>query len=230
MKKYLETFTNEYGEKWWFNYDKENDMGIIESNDFLIKGEKYYVFDGECIDLILNKKEKEWLTNVWNKYSNKINDYLNKETEFIHINNGGYLTNNYCPICLKQRENFEGHHCIPSSEGGSDDSVNILYICNSCHALITNGCNEDSKTRFDCAIYHQISKFGIDFYKMNPFNNKRYKNINTQLYKIRPYIKEIIDWYDKLNKKDKEIANKKVKKICLYKYKYYRAIINGGII
>ena len=41
-EKYLETFTNEHGETWWFNYDNKNDMGILWGNDDLIEGNNFY--------------------------------------------------------------------------------------------------------------------------------------------------------------------------------------------
>lgn len=57
-EKYLETFTNEYGETWWFNYDNKNDMGILWGNDDLIEGKNFYIFNGICPELILSNEEK----------------------------------------------------------------------------------------------------------------------------------------------------------------------------
>jgi hypothetical protein len=65
----IETYTNEYGEKWWFIYDTNKNMGILQGDDFLIEGKTFYVFDGVCPELILDKSEKEWLKTVWEKYS-----------------------------------------------------------------------------------------------------------------------------------------------------------------
>lgn len=67
--KYLETFTNEFGETWWFDYDKEKDMGILWGDDSLIVGEKFYVIDGVCNRLVLDREERDWLRTVWEKYS-----------------------------------------------------------------------------------------------------------------------------------------------------------------
>jgi esterase/lipase len=44
-------------------------MGILQGDDFLIEGKTFYVFDGTCPELILDKSEKEWLKTVWEKYS-----------------------------------------------------------------------------------------------------------------------------------------------------------------
>jgi len=227
-EKYLETFTNEHGETWWFNYDSKNDMGILSGDDDLIEGNNFYIFNGICPELILNNEEKDWIKNIWNKYSKGINTYLNLPTE-IQNKILTYMTNDYCPICLTKRKEFEGHHCIPASLGGSDDYVNILAICNSCHSLITNGCEEDRSARFLCAINHQISVYGIDFYKMNPLNNKRFKNNDMGLYKNYTYIKDILNHYDQLDDDNKITYNNNIKMYALYYYKYYRNKINNII-
>ena len=226
--KYLESFTNDCDETWWFNYNNKNNMGMLWGNDNLIEGKIFYIFNGICPELILDTNEKDWIRNIWNKYSKYKNTYLNFPTEIKYKNNT-YLTNNYCPICLKQHKEFEGHHCIPASLGGSDDYVNMLIICNSCHSLITNGCEEDRNARFLCAINHQISIYGIDFYKMNPLNNKRFKNKDIGLYKNYPYIKNILNYYDQLDDNGKIIYNNNIKTYALYYYKYYRSIINNTI-
>ena len=226
---YLETFTNECNEDWWFNYNIENDIGIIWSNDDLIIDKKFYIFDGiHDPQLVLSDEEKIWVKDMWEKHSKPKSIYLNLNTK-IQKNKITYLENNYCPICLNQKTEFEDHHCIPASEGGSDDVVNMLRICNSCHSLITRGCIEDIHPRYMTAIYHQIYLYGINFYKMNPLNNKRYKNKDQGLYENRPYFKQIINDYDNLNKDEQIEINNKIKKEALFYYKYYRSIAKGII-
>jgi len=222
---YLATFKNSYGEDWWFDYNEENDMGILWGVDVDYK--HFYVFDGICSRLIFDPEEKEWLKTVWNTYSKNKNIYLN-DTEIQHNNKYTYLTKNYCPICLQQKNTFENHHCVPSSEGGSDDYVNRLIICNSCHSLITNGCYEDRYPRFLTAVYHQSYVYGIDFYTMNPKNNKRYKK-DTGLYKQRPFIKKMIETYNELDVNEQIDFNKKIKQESLYYYKYFRSIVKNII-
>ena len=224
-QKYIETFINEYGESWWFDYVPENDMGIIWSNDSLILGDKFYVFNGIVPPLILNQKEKDWILQVWNKYSNKYNEYLNIHTSCKNSNICTYLENEYCPICLKQKKNFETHHCIPASEGGSDDIVNKLAICKSCHSLITNGCDEDVIPRHLACIHHQIFVYGVDFYLMNPENNHRFGYKDIGLYKNRPHIKSLIDYYQNLTDDKKILFNNDLKQYALYYYKFNRSIV-----
>jgi len=238
---YLETFLNEYGERFWFNYNSEEDMGILWSNDNLIKNNTYYIFDNKfkkicdyntaIPHLVLSDKELNWLKKTWNKYTKHYNIYNNLNTKLFSNENCNYLSNNYCPICLEQKNNFEKHHCIPSFEGGSDDKVNILVICNSCHALITRGCNEEAQSRILACVYHQIAIYGINFYMMNPMNNRRLNNQDKKekLYEIRPYIKKIIDIYKQLNKQEKNKTNELYKEIALYKYKLNRNITRGII-
>jgi hypothetical protein len=70
----METFTNEYGEHWWFIYDTNENIGILQGDDYLIKGKTFYVIDGVCPSLILDKDEKDWLRSTWNKYSKPLSN------------------------------------------------------------------------------------------------------------------------------------------------------------
>lgn len=227
--KYLETFKNQYGESWWFNYDKIHNMGIIWSNDSLIYNDKFYVFDGICPTLILNKEEENWLLETWTKYSIPTNNYLNLDIAYRNNAKGTFLNNYYCPICLQKQEDFEWHHCIEVSKGGSDDIENVLLICNSCHALTTNGCKNDREPRHIAAINHQKCIYGIKFYLMNPLNSSRNKNQDIGLYKNYPHFKEIIDNYDSFNNEQKIEYDYKIKKESLYYYKYNRGIVMNFI-
>jgi protein associated with RNAse G/E len=110
-------------------------MGIIWSDDSLIYGDKFYVFDGNCHFLILNEKEKEWLKTVWDKYSKVKNKYLDLNVDIKSDYGITYLTNNYCPICLKKRQEFENHHCVPVNEGGIDLGNMLKRLLNSMRRL-----------------------------------------------------------------------------------------------
>ena len=67
------------------------------------------------------------------------------------------------------------------------------------------------------------------FYKMNPFNNKRFKNKDMGLYDNRPIFKEMINYYNNLNQEEQINFNNKIKKQALYYYKYYRSIVSNII-
>jgi hypothetical protein len=66
----VETFTNEYGEQWQLIYDTNTNIGLLTGSD--VDWKTYYVVDGNCHQLILNKDEKEWLKKSWDNYSTKL--------------------------------------------------------------------------------------------------------------------------------------------------------------
>jgi hypothetical protein len=224
---YLETFTNKDHNYWYFNYDEINDMGILNGND--IKEKTYYIFDGICPLLVLEKKEKQWIEKMWHIHSKYKNAYLNIDTKIETNNEITYLTNNYCPICLMQKTEFENHHCIEASKGGSDDYVNRLGICKSCHSIINNGSTKDKKPRIEASINHQIYLYGIEFYKMNPLNNKRFKNKDMGLYENYSRIENVLEYYNGVNDKEKMEYNDIIKRYALYQYKYNRSKIRNII-
>lgn len=44
-----------------------------------------------------------------------------------------------CARCLRVSENFgvmQVHHIVPVSEGGTDDNVNLITVCDFCHTKI----------------------------------------------------------------------------------------------
>lgn len=70
-----------------------------------------------------------------------------------------------CPICNKKRNpgEFERHHVIWRKDGGSNDPVNLLDICKTCHAIITRGCIEDRIPRETACFSLMLSRFGLTF-------------------------------------------------------------------
>jgi hypothetical protein len=68
-----------------------------------------------------------------------------------------------CPVCLREREEFEKHHVLPRSKGGSNHPQNILPICSTCHAIITRGCTEDMAPRYIACFAHQLKNYGLSF-------------------------------------------------------------------
>jgi hypothetical protein len=73
------------------------------------------------------------------------------------------MSKKLCPVCLKEKTQFEAHHVVWRAEGGSGDPVNLLDICKSDHALITRGDDEDRIPRDLACFAHQMGKYGLTF-------------------------------------------------------------------
>jgi hypothetical protein len=58
-------------------------------------------------------------------------------------------------------------------EGGSDDPINLLKVCKTCHALITFGCIEDRTPRDMAAFMYQLGTFGLNFLLASNFYQHR---------------------------------------------------------
>lgn len=68
-----------------------------------------------------------------------------------------------CPICLREATKTERHHVVWRVDGGTDDPVNLLDICCTCHAIITKGNKEDRLPRSTACFYHQLGEYGLTF-------------------------------------------------------------------
>lgn len=157
METYKSEYTNEYGENWVFEYNYSTNVGLVRGSD--VDWNTYAVIEGQAHDLVLNQSEKNWLKSTWSdatKHLNNVGMYLGLDTKFEHNEHKCWLTNSHCPICLKQKRDFEYHHCIWSMDGGSDDYFNMLRICNTCHAILTRGSVEDRVPKDQAVYYHQI--------------------------------------------------------------------------
>ncbi|TYB96403.1 MAG: hypothetical protein FXF54_03190 [Kosmotoga sp.] len=83
MKKFRSNFRNKYGENWIFEFDYEKKYSYITGDD--VDYNKFPVYDGIALDLILNKQETKWLKRVW-KESTKIIEivkYYSSKMNFI---------------------------------------------------------------------------------------------------------------------------------------------------
>jgi hypothetical protein len=171
------SFTNSYGEEWKFSFDSVSGMATISGDD--IDWETYPVVEGTAYGLVMSKDEAQWLHQVWVDFSSghpSANLYLARPTEFIRGKKHCSLSNNYCPICLLQKREFEIHHCIAATHGGPDTSSNLLSICNSCHAIMNHGSIEDRAPKNLAALSHQLMYFGVKLYQdACAYPNKRTK-------------------------------------------------------
>ena len=49
--------------------------------------------------------------------------------------------NRLCRACMKEASELQVHHIVPVSHGGSDDKMNLITLCNLCHARVhQEGC------------------------------------------------------------------------------------------
>lgn len=226
MDLYISEYKNEYSESWTFKHDYATNTSILTGSD--IGFAHYPVVEGEAWELVLNKGEKNWLRSSWaiaTKKSGLTSIYSNHDTEFVAGEKGCWLTNNYCPICLRQKMDFEIHHCIPSVEGGTDDFFNLLMVCNTCHAIITWGSMEDRVPKDLAAFNHQFMYFGMKFFPRNNPTNAKHKHIN--FLENYPDIKEALSFYDNSNSAEQESFDLVIKRIARYKYRYFRDVGKG---
>lgn len=161
-----EVIFNEYGEKITItddgiilhsDCDNSPATGVltlnrgIYNNHYLVgNGHLFTISDDEYFSLCSILPEKQIHSIVTGKRDTRISGEL-------------------CPICLTVKTEFDRHHVVWKSEGGSNSPENILLICRDCHARITKG---DEFGRFDnlTAIYFMAMIYGFDFLRI--LNNK----------------------------------------------------------
>jgi hypothetical protein len=117
-----------------------------------------------------------------------------------------------CPLCLKRRQQFEKHHVIWRADGGSNDPVNLLPICKTCHAIINNGCLEDLRPRYLACFYHQLGEHGLAFIqKSNALKSKKI-----------PWPKTVEEQYTSLVNTDPEKLDQILKGVGWFMYDKYQ--------
>jgi len=117
MGEYTNVFTNCYGETWEFQYDYARAKPLITGSD--VDWNRYPAYDGEALTLILDEEEQAWLSNSWDEATRTVGSmsvYLDCETQFAEEKKSCSLTNDYCPICLCKKTEFENHHYFVSPE------------------------------------------------------------------------------------------------------------------
>lgn len=73
------------------------------------------------------------------------------------------MSKDICPVCISEQDEFENHHVIWRYQGGTDDPVNILRVCNSCHGLITRGNKKDRIPRDMMCVAYKLAEHGLEF-------------------------------------------------------------------
>lgn len=216
-----------YGEKWLFEFNYLNNTASITGSE--VGYDNWPVIEGIPPHLDLDDDEQKWLNSSWAEATKNtsISLYMSLETEFLIQDKYCGLTNNYCPICLKKRAEFEIHHCIPSNHGGTNDSHNMLRLCNTCHALITNGCFEDREPRFKAAMNHQMMYFGVSFFPEEDSKNKTKQQRDINYYKDKPLLLKALKEWDNSTPEVKNKIDTELKRVARIDYQYYRDIGRG---
>jgi len=225
VDKFKSEYTSEYGDLWVFEYDYSTNTGIVKGSD--VDWESYAVIEGQALWLVLAEDERVWLKSSWEAATRHLGDpgiYLGLDTEFVWDKRKCYLTNDYCPICLKQEREFENHHCIAKVDGGTDDHFNILRICSTCHAIITRGSVEDRAARAEAARNHQLMYFGIDFF---PHSNLEDRYKSRSYLERNPFVKKLVAEFGSLTKAGQERVNSAIKDRARLQYQYYRDVTMG---
>jgi hypothetical protein len=209
-KNYISEYENEFGEPWIFEYNFDNDTGVIKGLD--VGWIEYPVLEGRTFGLILDEKEEAWLKIAWSdatEHLDNVGIYSGLDTEFVRDEHGCWLTNYYCPICLNQKREFDEHHCIWSSDGGTDEYFNMLRVCRTCHAVLTWGSVEDRVPKDLAAFYHQVLYFGLEFFPRNNFRKSRH--IDRNFLELNPTWKAKIRDFDQLRANEQKKIDNAVK-------------------
>lgn len=144
--------------------------------------------------------------------------------------------NSSCPFCGEQDVNtLEIHHIKPVSEGGTNETGNLLLTCSNCHSKITEGkisqgdayqkkililSGENtngpsySKAKGDVKLVQSINK-GVVAHSVNTVNIKTSKSPTIKTlppigtigseFEKRNYVKHLIDRYHEFKKADKTL-------------------------
>lgn len=225
MSTQLRTFkhVNEFAEEWIFEYNPNSSISLLResTND----SEKYPVIEGYAFDLFLPDDSKNWLKEVWreaSKHQRTATLYRGQRTRLIKKEDSCALSDNFCPLCLEQKQNFENHHCIWSCEGGTDEQKNLLRLCCSCHAILTSGCIDESLPKDSAAYFHQIMVFGIDFF-FQPGSSRR-RHTGRSYFENSPESLQALNRFSLMSKENQRTQNQHVKTIGRLGYQYYRDI------
>ena len=226
VDKFKSEHVGEHGDLWVFEYDYSTNTGIVKGPD--VEWQSYAVIEGEALWLILTEGERAWLKSSWEAATSHLTNpgiYLGLDTEFVQGKRNCSLTNGYCPICLKQKIEFEDHHCIAKVDGGTDDHFNILRICSTCHAIITRGSIEDRFPRGEAAFSHQLMYFGVDFIPRSNLEEGKYKS--RRHLRLNSLARELHTGFGSLTKAEQERANRAIKDRARLEYQYYRDVVRG---
>lgn len=225
MQDFSSRFTSEDGYPGIdFAFSYTTNTGNILCND---QG-PFPVYDGLCMLYPVWGERAEWLLDAWKNATSSLHGiglYHDLNTEIESGKNFSCLSGFYCPICLSRKSVFEGHHCIPRSEGGRDGFQNVLKICSSCHAQITWGCFEERWAKENAALFHQVMYFDFDVYRIN-YAKIRISPSDPN-YRFVMRFRSSLSFFDKTPEDYQPKRREIERKLGRYLYQYYRDISLG---
>lgn len=219
-------FTNIYGEKWIFHFDPKTKVAFVKGSD--VDWESYPVIEGAAYGLVMSSEERTWLSDAWEKVCSNVGAlglYQGKPTKLVIGKNYCFLKNDYCPICLLQKKEFEVHHCIWASDGGPDTPSNLLAVCNTCHAIITRGSVEDRFPRNQAAFQHQVMYFGVRLFQdaVGSRNSRGAIPFAEQ----HPTLAKHVQGISQATSEQLSMADQKLKAESRIAYQYFRDLAHG---
>jgi len=220
------SFTNRYGEEWLFCFDTDTNVATVKGSD--VDWESYPVIEGVAYGLVMSADEKEWLARVWEENCSSVavlGLYGGLPTELVVGKNHSFLSNQYCPICLLQKKEFEVHHCIWARDGGPNTPSNLLAICNSCHAIVTRGSVEDRLPRDKAAFNHQVMCFGMALFHDALAAEKA--RGDTSFSEENPSIVQLINLFAKATSEQQARFDEQLKAEARVCYQYLRDLGRG---
>lgn len=215
------SFTNHHGEEWTFSFDSNSNLAFIKGSD--VDWEPYPVIEGVAYGLELIKEEKAWLLQAWHSATKgvpSVGTYCGMPTEFVIGKNFSFLSDDYCPICLQRKIEFEIHHCLWKTDGGPDTSSNLLRICNSCHAIITRGSIEERLPKNQAAFHHQVMQFGFGLFRAAHSSDTN--RATKKFAKRYPRVAELIRLLDQQPPEQQESTDRRLRTESRIAYQYFR--------
>lgn len=219
---YRSEYTSELGDKWTLELDQETGVALLTGSD-ISDDLRVPVIEGATIGISLDPGEQAWLSTAWSEGAGQravFELYRGLDTEFVIGSKHCRLTNDFCPICLKRKKQFEIHHCIWKSDGGTRSPLNLLKICKSCHVVMTFGDVEDMEIRDHAAFMHQLAHFGMRFVaEQAPSGAEQSKRTFLE---ARPKMRKLVQSYLVADEADRELAERMIPPMARAQYQYYR--------
>lgn len=227
-KTHKAVFKSNNGEEFAvFTFDYRKRLGNLTAG--WNRNLKYPVYDGLSNFPIMYPEMTYWLAKEWVIATTSITTsvYRNHKIECSFDNKSSFLFDWFCPICLKQKSYFEGHHVIAKRDGGRNGYENVLDICKTCHQIITYGCIEDSLYMERAAFYHQLMYFGYEGSLGESFLNKHYYHSGLELSTFEENFFQRIIFSFLSPEDEQETLQKKARNSGKFFYQYYRDIALG---